>query len=339
MKMDVAIALCNLSFTHSLRTQLLAEGALESVLLLVRDPPPPARDTVVSRSIAGVAGTDRSEETNWRSACTIRNLAAVRSNRPVVVSAGTVAKLVVMASRDGATDATMQACAAAICSLSKPPECRARIVDDGAVPVLIKLSELPDANTKQSCSSAMSNLSSSATEVDHGTVTALIAMSLTDDDSQDTEKKGAADALAASMAGGANAKKKLKETVQKVVNVNWMSHLDDINSSIPPPVMMRDIAPPPLKWYLKCSIKSVHVVKESAGGATEALPPPPPQESNTQTVPIPAVATSKSDVEDGMGELVDRYEKMHLAAEGGTGGETTVANTKFTNDVPETSWA
>lgn len=178
----------------------------------------------------------------------------------------------------------------------------------------------------------------SATEVDHGTVTALIAMSLTEDappEEGHAEKTGYGGGV-----GGAKAKELLKSSI---MNVNWMSHLDDINSAIPPPVMMRDIAPPPVDISVRCCIKTVLVVKESVGGATEALPPPPPQEGNTQTVPIPAVASSKESEEEGVGEVVDRYDKMHLTVESGAGGsasgETTIANVTFSNDVLESSWA
>jgi len=200
------------------------------------------------------------------------------------------------------------------------------------VPVLIKLSELADAHTKKSCSSAMSNLSSSSTEVDHGTVTALIAMSLTDDDD------GAKDGDATKGKSKEQVRTAFTSSVRRVVNVNWMSHLDDINSTVPPPVMMRDLTPPPVDLSTRCKLKTVKVEKMSAGGATEALAPPSPQDGNNQTVPIPAVAASK-DGADEVGEVVDRYEKMLLTVGDGTSAETSPSTVVFSNDVSETSWA
>lgn len=202
---------------------------------------------------------------------------------------------------------TMQACAAALFSLSRPAHCRARIVKDGAVPVLIALSKSPrlqgDSFTKKSCANAMSNLSSSAAEVEEGTISALIAMSL-------GNAPAAAVPEAAPMVDP-NDTITAGHFQRPGVWAPWTSRsalaearclmiTANVDASA-----RHDLDPPPQAISELCQALTIVVMKEQAGPASHALPPPPPADDTTQTVPIPSLVGDGEADEDGEGEAAD----------------------------------
>jgi hypothetical protein len=161
MNVDLSVSLCNLSFQPHLRQAVLDQGGLTALT------------TLAHTSVSDCEG-------NWRCAAALRFLALRIENRVKMVEVGTVEVLVGLAGRQGAKMETQRECCAAVCSLSKcpEPETRLAIVRQGAMPLLIKLSKSSNAPTVRSCSVALSNLSAAGNDVDEGTVSALISMSI-----------------------------------------------------------------------------------------------------------------------------------------------------------------
>merc|ERR1712178_218928 len=142
MVVDCSLAFCNIAFQSELRQQCLQEGALEALIILT-----------------GIATGDT--DGNWRCAAALRFLALLPENRPLMVEGRVVGTLVELASQPQAKMETQRECCAAVCSLSKciSAEVRQAIVQQGATPLLIRLSKSSNAATVKSCSVALSNLS------------------------------------------------------------------------------------------------------------------------------------------------------------------------------------
>jgi hypothetical protein len=278
-------------------------------------------------------------ETHWRCSVALCHLSLMGRNRQPMVDEGVVTSLVGMASlgmgKSGVDDGnmangqevvytppasiaggvvttglpklamteTMQACAAALFSLSRPAHCRARIVKDGAVPVLIALSKSPrltgDAYTKKSCANAMSNLSSSAAEVEEGTISALIAMSLNKPKAPESVVVVAApvDANDAMTAGHFQRPGAWAPWTSTSANAESRCMKIAANADASD---RRDLDPPPQAIGELCQALTIVVMKEQAGPASHALPPPPPADDTTQTVPIPSLnGPSEGETEEG----------------------------------------
>jgi hypothetical protein len=270
-KLDIAIALCNLSQDSRLREQMIEQGSLKALIKLAEAYSP---------------------ECHWRCAATVRNLALVQGpelqlkNRSAMVAGGVVQMLVNLANMQGGRQETLQMIASSLKSLSQPRPCRSRIVEDGAVPMLIRLSNLNCPDTKRCCAMAMSNLSSSSSEVEQGTVSALISMSLDDEDDEDSA----------------------------VLNLGPV--LDGVFCGPPPPLPIEDIEAPAMERYTsKCDIQRVVVVKESVGPATEALSPPELHSDTLETVPIPTL-TVGGQIDDDSGPPVLKFPKMQVPEHG-----------------------
>jgi hypothetical protein len=114
-------------------------------------------------------------ETQMRCAASLRCLAQLPSGRLNMVQLGAATALIAIA-RASDKDEMLRACAEGLCAFSKSKSARTLIATQGAVPVLIKLSESPNLGTKKSCSIALANLSTASSAVGMGTTMAMIAI-------------------------------------------------------------------------------------------------------------------------------------------------------------------
>ena len=171
---------------------------------------------------------------------------------------------------------TQRECCAAVCSLSKTTEqdVRMAIVKQGATPLLIRLSKSANPHTVKSCSVALSNLSTAGSDVDEGTVAALICMSIEDE----------------SMPSG-EAPKLVLETV--VVD----------KEDLPPPLPLRNMDAPSVEALAE--VRSDHVVtrsKQTAGMAGSGPPTECPDLMEPKPLPLAGGGGGDTDGEGEDGE-------------------------------------
>jgi hypothetical protein len=163
--LDLAEALCAITFSESIPPALLGPSVYESIKVIMT--------------------STHLSETRWRCTASIWALSCVPSYRSRLVESGYTRLLVDQAyTNDFAGNLeTLRCCAGALCNLTIVPHDAsdansAKMVEQEAVPALLHLSRLENEGMKESCTVALSNLSKQSPKVQSGAVSALLNLSL-----------------------------------------------------------------------------------------------------------------------------------------------------------------
>uniref|UniRef100_A0A6U4H5C6 Vacuolar protein 8 n=1 Tax=Phaeomonas parva TaxID=124430 RepID=A0A6U4H5C6_9STRA len=154
---DAIYVFSNLSERPSEREHLAEAGVIETMIMMA-DSGEVQEDTNIS----------------WRLIMAMRNLSNVERFRAELIDAGVVRTLVTLS--PGVNDAALDLVAGALCNLSKCPAKKDAVVAEGAVPVLIRISDCDRPSTRHLCSVALVNLSGHSV-IEQGTLEALFSMS------------------------------------------------------------------------------------------------------------------------------------------------------------------
>lgn len=185
--LDCADALCSVTFAAVKTPQATPKSK--------SDPAPCATLVApnVIKAIDSLMADSQLPETRWRCAASLWALSLVPEYRDRLVSLGCTRLLVGESYRTESSVhlSILTCCAGALCNLTivsgdVANKHAARMVEEDAVPALLQLSKLENAEVREHCTLALTNLSGQSPKVESGAVSALLNLSL-----QTTSSSGA----------------------------------------------------------------------------------------------------------------------------------------------------
>lgn len=185
--LDCADALCSAAFAAVKTTQLVGHDQQQQVAcgFLVASNVVDAIDSLMTDT--------QLPETRWRCTASLWALSLLPEYRSRLVSLGCTRILVGESYRadSGAYLSILKCCAGALCNFTIPASASAsstrgsavnaiaaKMVDEDAVPALLQLSKLENAEVREHCTLALTNLSGQSPKVESGAVSALLSLSL-----------------------------------------------------------------------------------------------------------------------------------------------------------------